>query len=132
MATAKYDRENTRRINLKLNNRTDADIILKLENTENIQGYIKSLIRADIEKEEPKMKKWYMIDNALTDKGEIYETELKASSKEEAMKQAMKEWNALSDRDQANRDEFYIGLASEDEDGCVDYNTMTDIEYIKK
>lgn len=53
MATAQYDRENTRRINLKLNNKTDEDIIEKLEDmkgTEGIQGYLKRLIREDIEK----------------------------------------------------------------------------------
>lgn len=52
MATPQYDRENTRRINLKLNNRTDADIIQRLESvkgSEGIQGYLKRLIRADIE-----------------------------------------------------------------------------------
>ena len=53
MATAKYDRENTRRINLKLNNKTDADIIAQLEelkSTEGIQGYLKRLIREDMQK----------------------------------------------------------------------------------
>lgn len=51
MATAQYDRENTRRINLKLNNKTDADIIQRLEemkDTEGIQGYLKRLIRKDM------------------------------------------------------------------------------------
>lgn len=51
MATAQYDRENTRRINLKLNNKTDADIIQRLEemkDTEGIQGYLKRLIREDM------------------------------------------------------------------------------------
>ena len=53
MATAQYDRENTRRINLKLNNKTDADIISQLEKlkqTEGIQGYLKRLIREDMKK----------------------------------------------------------------------------------
>ena len=57
MATAQYDRENTRRINLKLNNKTDADIIEKLEDVKDmigIQGYIKRLIREDIERLEKK------------------------------------------------------------------------------
>lgn len=52
MGSPAYDRENTRRINLKLNLKTDADIIQKLESVENIQGYLKQLIREDIEKEE--------------------------------------------------------------------------------
>lgn len=53
MATAQYDRENTRRINLKLNNKTDADIIQRLEqmkDAEGIQGYLKRLIREDMQK----------------------------------------------------------------------------------
>ena len=53
MATPQYDRENTRRINLKLNNKTDADIIQRLEKlkeTEGIQGYLKRLIREDMKK----------------------------------------------------------------------------------
>ena len=35
---------------LKLNKEADADIIEKFESTDNVQGYIKSLIRADLEK----------------------------------------------------------------------------------
>ena len=53
MGTPAYDRENTRRINLKLNNKTDADIIRRLEEVkdeEGIQGYLKHLIREDIER----------------------------------------------------------------------------------
>ena len=50
-AQKKYDEANKdkyRMIHLKLNREMDADIIQKLEQSENIQGYIKSLIRADI------------------------------------------------------------------------------------
>ena len=50
-AQKKYDEANRHKfrvINLKLNRETDADIIEKLESSKNIQGYIKSLIRADI------------------------------------------------------------------------------------
>lgn len=53
MGTPAYDRENTRRINLKLNNKTDADIIQRLEamkNGEGIQGYLKRLIREDMKR----------------------------------------------------------------------------------
>ena len=48
-AQAKYDAENTRKILLKLNLNTDADILDKLDSVGNKQGYIKSLIRKDIE-----------------------------------------------------------------------------------
>ena len=50
-AQKRYDEANKdkfRMIHLKLNRETDADIIEKLEQSENIQGYIKELIRADI------------------------------------------------------------------------------------
>lgn len=52
MGSPIYDRENTRRINLKLNIKTDADIIRKLESEFNIQGYLKKLIRDDISREQ--------------------------------------------------------------------------------
>ena len=47
-ASAKYDKEHTKGFYLKLNTSTDADIIDKLSKTNNIQGYIKALIRSDI------------------------------------------------------------------------------------
>lgn len=50
-AQKRYDEANKdkfRMIHLKLNREADADIIEKLEQSDNIQGYIKSLIRADI------------------------------------------------------------------------------------
>ena len=47
-AAAKYDAANTRQITLKLNLATDADIIRRLEESGNKQGYIKELIRRDM------------------------------------------------------------------------------------
>lgn len=47
-ATARYDAANTRQFKIKLNIRTDSDIIHALDNAGNIQGYIKRLIRQDI------------------------------------------------------------------------------------
>ena len=49
-AVAKYDAKNTRQYHLKLNLKTDADIIREFEQQESIQGYIKRLIREDIAK----------------------------------------------------------------------------------
>ena len=49
-AQAKYDKANTRQVHLKLNLRTDADVIKALDSAESKQGYIKGLIRADISK----------------------------------------------------------------------------------
>jgi len=47
-AREKYDKANTIMICLKLNKKTDADVIQKLNEVENRQGYIKELVRADI------------------------------------------------------------------------------------
>ena len=48
-ASAKYDAANTQRIYIKLNKRTDKDILEHLEG-KNKQGYIKDLIRRDMNK----------------------------------------------------------------------------------
>ena len=45
---AKYDAKNTVQLHLKLNKKSDKDILDKLNQTGNKQGYIKNLIRADI------------------------------------------------------------------------------------
>lgn len=50
-ATAKWQKNHLRQIKFNLNYDTDADVIEKLDSTPNKQGYIKDLIRADIEKE---------------------------------------------------------------------------------
>lgn len=49
-ANAKYDKNNTKGLYLKLNKNTDIDIIEHLSGQENKQGYIKLLIRNDINK----------------------------------------------------------------------------------
>lgn len=49
-AQARYDKRNTRQINLKLNLHTDADVLERLESVDSMQGYIKRLIREDVAK----------------------------------------------------------------------------------
>ena len=46
-----YEKQNVRRILLKFVKTTDADILRHLEAKDNMQGYIKQLIRKDIKKE---------------------------------------------------------------------------------
>lgn len=46
--TKKYDQTNTIKVSLKLNIKTDADIIDYLDSVENKQGTIKQLIRNEI------------------------------------------------------------------------------------
>lgn len=45
---AAYDKANCRRLQLKFNLRTDADVLAQLDKQKSVQGYIRSLIRADI------------------------------------------------------------------------------------
>ena len=48
----KYDKANTTRYQLKLNNKTDKDIIEKLNSVKSKQGYIKECIRKDLNRAE--------------------------------------------------------------------------------
>lgn len=56
----KYDQENTIQVKLKLNKKTDQDIIRQLERSGNKQGYIKELIKKDMEGN--KMKKEFTVN----------------------------------------------------------------------
>ena len=49
-ASLKWEAENTVQIKLKLHRVNDADILARLEASGNKQGYIKELIRADMER----------------------------------------------------------------------------------
>lgn len=49
-ASVRYDAKNTKRIFIKLNKTTDADILEYLDKVNNKQGYIKELIRKEIRK----------------------------------------------------------------------------------
>lgn len=49
-ASMKYNEKNTKQIKFSFNLKTDADILEKLNNVPNKQGYIKELIRNDLNK----------------------------------------------------------------------------------
>lgn len=49
-AINKFNKEKTKSVQLRLNINTDADILEKLENVASKMGYIKRLIREDIQK----------------------------------------------------------------------------------
>ena len=51
-AADKYQKEHIKVYRIKLNDRTDGKLIQHLDSLDNVQGYIKSLIRADIESKE--------------------------------------------------------------------------------
>ena len=51
-AQLKYNKAHTKQVTLRLNKRTEADIIEWLGKADNKQGYIKALIRADMVRKE--------------------------------------------------------------------------------
>lgn len=48
-ANNKFNKANTRMVSLRLNYNTDADIIKKLDEVDSKMGYIKELIRKDLQ-----------------------------------------------------------------------------------
>lgn len=48
MGSAEYDKKNTVMVSIKLNTKTDADIIHVLDKSDSKQGYIKDLILQDL------------------------------------------------------------------------------------
>ena len=52
----RYDRQSSKHYGMKLNIKTDADIIAMLEKQSSFQTYIKALIRADIAAQEAAAK----------------------------------------------------------------------------
>lgn len=51
-SSIRYDAENTRQIKMKLNLKTDHDILSRLDSVPNKQGYLKMLIRKDTANDE--------------------------------------------------------------------------------
>ena len=49
---ANYEKENLRQIRLKINRKTEPDLLAWVEKKGNVQGYIKELIRKDMEQAE--------------------------------------------------------------------------------
>lgn len=47
-AQRRYDKKNTTQVLLKLNTKTDADVIGKLTSVDNKQGYLKELVRSNL------------------------------------------------------------------------------------
>ena len=54
---ARYDSKNRKSFAIKLNYNYDLDVIQKLETVKSMNGYIKQLIRDDIEREKAKHEK---------------------------------------------------------------------------
>ena len=51
---AQYEKENLRQIRLKINRKTEPELLAWIEKQDNIQGYIKRLILEDMQREKEK------------------------------------------------------------------------------
>lgn len=69
------------------------------------------------------MKKWYIEDDCGT---EIWTDEMKAQTKEEAVEELRSSWNRLTAHDQKRRNSFRAVCGELGEDGCLDYDSITD------
>ena len=70
------------------------------------------------------MLKWYLFE---TRKGDFFESELAADTKEKAIRESFLLWDKyLSRYDKKHTTEYYIGLCEIDNDGNIDYDNMLD------
>lgn len=66
-ASTAYNRENTTLVTLRLNHRTDADILAELERQDSKAGYIKRLIREDMGREGRLVMSNYVLTGKVID-----------------------------------------------------------------
>lgn len=84
------------------------------------------------------MKYWFIIDDETRARSEVYAERLpEGSTREQAMDKALVIWDRKTPSEQARCDQLYIGCAEPDENSndrviIPDYDTMTDIEYVKQ
>ncbi len=77
------------------------------------------------------MKKWVIIDDCTKKRCAVYDEICKTQTKEGAYAEAQAQWDALSEHDKKDRDGFFVALSDFDEDGCVSFDSMTDVYCIK-
>ena len=76
---------------------------------------------------------WYLVDERTAGAVDIFEEKLNATTREEAIREATREWYHMAPADRKRRTDFYIGQAETDEDGNIIYESMrnyTDITEI--
>lgn len=80
------------------------------------------------------MKHWYMIERCAESSVPLFETLLSADNKADALAEAQAAFNSLPLRYQRHCTAVYVGCAepSERDADSPDYDTMDDIEYIKR
>ena len=72
------------------------------------------------------MKAWFIEDDCTSKAANIWVERMKATTKEEAAQELRDEWDRLTRVDKKRRDSFKAIYAEPDEDGGIDYDTVTD------
>ena len=110
----------------------DEDTIVTYQEVENLSREwdepIEELLDQLIEIEGPQ---WFIVDNALSARGEIFDRPLHTDDKMEAFEAAMNSWNYRTDSEKENRDDFYIALAETNRYGHINDDTVTETVGIK-
>ena len=102
-----------------------------IENWEGGQRQVSETILYLLEravKEDYKMR-YVLIDDCTSEKSAMYEDLF--DSKEDAIRQAEAEWNALSEHDRNIRDAYYVASCTLDEDGELDWESIEPIKEFK-
>lgn len=114
-ASQRYDAENTSRVYIKLNKKTDADIIGWLSTKGNTQGYIKEVIRRDMSMKE------YVVTIIGKDKNQDIETEQLVTND---IKKAIKEAKVFRDKYNDNVEIRVYADPDREENGNWDYDLV--------
>lgn len=69
---------------------------------------------------------WYLVDERTAGMVDIFEEKLNVATREEAIREATREWYRMAPADRKRRTDFYIGQAEVDEDGNIIYESMQD------
>ena len=62
-----YEKENLRQIRLKINRKTEPELLEWIEKQDNIQGYIKKLIMNDLKEEKKMASRQYYVGSMVSD-----------------------------------------------------------------
>lgn len=74
---------------------------------------------------------WFLIDDCTSKRSFSDTDRLDVTTRDEAIEEARRRWEALTPHDQAQRDSYYVCRGEFDDDGFLDYDSATD-EYIIK
>lgn len=129
-----YTKENYRTTLLRMRRDFYENEFLKAveESGESVNSYIINALKMRMRAEGAVARKWYLIEDCSTSRSQVFHTELKATNKKDAIREAVEIWNALSDYDKEQRESVYIFRSTPNEYGDPDFDKSTDAIAIKE